>query len=98
MRLPPFEVTQILAWADSDYRRTGDWPRQTSGPIVDAPGETWMTVDMALSHGARGLPGGSTLARLLVEKRGRRAKRNLPDLPVELILEWADAYFHRTGH
>src|SRR5438105_2384720 len=48
MRLPPFEVSEILVWADAYKRRTGDWPRgKTPGPIADAPGETWMAVDVA---------------------------------------------------
>src|SRR5438128_75407 len=73
MRLPPFEVRQILAWADAHHRRTGDWPSRTSGSILEAPGETWMAVDMALHHGKRGLPGGSSLVLLLAQERGRRA-------------------------
>jgi DNA-binding XRE family transcriptional regulator len=97
MRLAPFEIPTILAWADGHYRRTGDWPQRNSGPIADAPGESWMAVEMALFHGARGLPGGATLARLLARERGRRAKRNLPVLSVKLILSWADAHIRLTG-
>jgi hypothetical protein len=59
-RLPNYKIGKILAWADLHHSRTGDWPRQTSGPIADAPGETWMAVAMALHQGNRGLPGGST--------------------------------------
>jgi hypothetical protein len=97
MRLPPFTISKILAWADAHQRRTGDWPRHISGPIADAPGETWMAVEVALSQGKRGLPGGSSLAHLLAEKRGRRGPRNLPILSVKLILSWAGAHFRRTG-
>ena len=35
-----------------------------SGPIAEAPGETWKSVDLALRYGYRGLPGGASLARL----------------------------------
>src|SRR5262249_21938669 len=56
-------------------RRTGCWPTAKSGPVPGAPGLTWLAVQMALFSGHRGLPGGSTLARLLDEHRrvGRRA-------------------------
>src|SRR5262245_9318480 len=65
---PPYTEEEILAWADSHLQRTGRWPTQHSGPVLDAPGETWYAVQMALSHGSRGLPGGTTLARLLAER------------------------------
>jgi hypothetical protein len=37
---------------------------------MDAPGETWRGIDQALLQGLRGLPGGSSLTKLL--KQGRR--------------------------
>ena len=45
----------------------------------------------------RGLPGGQSLASLLEERRQRRHLRHLPDLTVQQILSWADAYRIRTG-
>jgi hypothetical protein len=69
----------ILTWADAHHARTGAWPTARTGPIVEAPGETWMSVDKALSKGFRGLPGRQSLAQLLrqersvPERRGRRA-------------------------
>jgi hypothetical protein len=71
-------VSHILAWADAQYQRTGEWPKATSGKVVRVPWETWLAVDSALRHGFRGLPGGDSLARLLRregrigERRGRR--------------------------
>jgi hypothetical protein len=41
------------------------WPVCHSGPIADAPGETWGAVNQALYLGVRGFPGGSSLSRLL---------------------------------
>ena len=80
---PPLTVDSILAWADAHYGRTGRWPRIQSGAIRDAHGETWGGVSMALWGGRRGLPGGSSLARLLAEKRGapyaRDDARSAPD-------------------
>jgi hypothetical protein len=45
-RLPPLTVAQILAWADAHRARTGEWPRVLSGPIPEAPGESWRAVNL----------------------------------------------------
>lgn len=95
--LPPLTPALILSWADAHHARTGDWPGQDSGPIADAPGETWSGVDCALLEGCRSLPGGSSLARLLERGRGVRNHLNLPPLTPEHILAWADAHHARTG-
>ncbi len=95
--LPSLTVRQILGWADAHVCRTGLWPTVHSGPIEDAPGESWCAVNQSLIDGFRGLPGGSSLPRLLQEHRGRRNKRNLPSLRVTQIRDWADAHFRRTG-
>ena len=44
---PSLTVPQILSWADSYRRRTGRWPTIDSGPIDQAPGETWRRIDNA---------------------------------------------------
>jgi hypothetical protein len=95
--LPPLTVAQILAWADRFYQRCGRWPKINSGPVAEAPGETWNGVNVSLQLGCRGLPGGSTLARLLAAERGARHRTELPDLSVEQILAWADAHRERTN-
>jgi hypothetical protein len=64
--LPSLRVTHILTWADSFHARTGRWLHEKSGPVAEAPGETWAGVNAALRKGLRGLPGGITLFRLLV--------------------------------
>jgi hypothetical protein len=69
LALPPLSTGQVVRWAESHARRTGRWPKYDSGPIADAPGETWRSVDWALAQGKRGLPGGSSLAKLLAERR-----------------------------
>src|SRR5262249_9129012 len=46
--LPPLAEKLILAWSDAFHHRHGAWPTADSGPIVDAPGEVWQNVDMAL--------------------------------------------------
>ena len=72
-RPPKLTLKQVREWAEAHHRRTGKWPSQYSGAIADAPGETWKSVDTALRLGLRGLPGGSSLARL----RGRVRKMPL---------------------
>jgi hypothetical protein len=95
--LPHFSEEQILAWADSYHQRTGKWPKIDSGTIPEAPGETWTAVAIALSHGRRGLPGGSSLAILLDKHRGVRNPRTSPRLNEAQILAWADAHYAATG-
>jgi hypothetical protein len=95
--LPRLSEEQILAWSDSHYERMGDWPTKDSGPITDAPRERWIAIDIALRQGHRGLPVGSSLARLLANQRGVRNKKGLSPLTVEQILLWADSYRERTG-
>jgi hypothetical protein len=72
-RKPPLTVAQILSWADAHQRRTGRWPRTTSGPVPEAPGENWLGISAALRQARRGLTRFSTLARLLEQERGVRA-------------------------
>ncbi|MEE9294502.1 MAG: hypothetical protein V3W34_06030 [Phycisphaerae bacterium] len=54
-------------------------------------------LDKALRHGFRWLPGNSSLAQLLEEKRGRRNRRAAPKLTTKAILAWADEYKRRCG-
>ncbi|MGH2603208.1 MAG: hypothetical protein ACRDJ9_27970 [Dehalococcoidia bacterium] len=72
------------------------YPHSNSGPVTDAPGETWLAIDHALRRGVRGLPGGSSLAKLLEQHRrvGRHVRK--PPLSVPLILGWLDE--HRREH
>jgi hypothetical protein len=55
-RLPPYSVAQVLAWADAYHRRIGRWPNEDSGPVEEAPGETWKAVESALRPGGARLP------------------------------------------
>jgi hypothetical protein len=96
-QLSPLTKEKIWQWASVRHARIGEWPDAKSGPITDSPGDTWLAVDMALRHGRRQLPGGSSLALLLAEKRGVPHRANRPDLTIELILAWADAFYARTG-
>jgi hypothetical protein len=95
--LPRFSIQRILAWADAYHERTGQWPTRNSGRIATASADTWFIVDKALRNGGRGLSAGSSLARLLTQRRGVRNLSELPPLTVEQILAWADAHRQRTG-
>ncbi len=55
-------------------------------------------VAVALSHGQRGLRGGSSLASLLAKHRRVRNRASIPDLAFGRILRWADAHKARTGN
>jgi hypothetical protein len=88
---------QILAWADAHFRRLGQWPRCHSGPMLTVPDQTWRAVDEALRQGRRGLPGGSSLAQLLAQRRRVRNHMRLPRLTPEHIARWALDHFRRTG-
>jgi hypothetical protein len=87
-RRPTLTAEQILAWSDAHHARTGKWPSADAGPIPEAPGLTWRGVQSALSGGARGLPGGDSLARLLDRHRpgrvaGAARRRSQPWTPEE---------------
>jgi hypothetical protein len=97
--LPPLSEEQILVWADAYHARTGRWPRQENGAeaIPGSRDETWLNVENALKGGWRGMPGGSSLAQLLADRRGVRNVGKLPRLAVKQILAWADAHHQRFG-
>jgi hypothetical protein len=93
---PKLTTRKILAWADVHFRDFGDWP--TTGDRRDpAPGENWNAINAALERGSRGLPGGSSLAKLLATKRGVRRGRHASRLTVSMIAEWAKSHYRRTG-
>ena len=65
-RKPPLTVPMILGWIDAHKKRTGALPHMHAGPVRDGYlGDNWRKIDNALRYGLRGLPGGSSLARLL---------------------------------
>jgi hypothetical protein len=95
--LPRLTVRQIRAWARAHRRRSGDWPTRRSGPVAEAPGETWSAIDAALGEGCRGLPAGLSLSRLLAARRDAPAEASRPNLRLSRVLAWADAHRRRTG-
>jgi len=96
--LQPLTESQILAWAEAHQKRFGQWPKDNSGPVSDAPAETWARINGSLQQGNRGLPGGSSLPQLLAEHCGLKNRKKLPPLSVGQVLAWADAHHKRTRH
>lgn len=76
--LPPLSLDQIRGWVLAHFRRTGGRPSRKGGPISDAPGETWNAVDQALPHGRRGMPGGSSLPKVIRECQATEPAKNRP--------------------
>jgi hypothetical protein len=54
-------------------------------------------VDDDLRSGFRGLPGRSSLARLLEAERRVRNRLNAPRLTIKQILAWAESHRRQTG-
>jgi hypothetical protein len=94
---PRLHPGPILAWADAFHQRAGCWPTARSGPIPESPGDTWAIVDDSLREGIRGLPGGSSLARLLAAVRGVPNPADRPGLTLSQVWAWAQAHHQRTG-
>ena len=95
-RGPDLNIPQILEWADEHRRRTGRWPKRSSGKILGTLSETWQAVHQALRRGGRGLPERSSLPRLLADHRGVPIHLDRPRLAEEMILRWADLHHQRT--
>src|SRR5262245_45889998 len=96
-RPPQLSETLILSWCDDHHARTGSWPTQNSGQVLCTVGENYSALDMALRKAYRGLPGGSSIARLLTKHRGVRNRKQLPLLTEEVIVALADVHFWWTG-
>ena len=94
--LPPLTNKQILAWADAHKAATDDWPLRDSGRVIGTD-ETWVGINSALKAGNRGLPVGSSLAKLLAAHRDVRNHMELAPLNIEQILVWADAHQAATN-
>jgi hypothetical protein len=94
-------IKQILTWADEHRRRTRKWP--SGKHAIAIPGvayENWKKIDAALSSGGRGLPGGSSLAKLLTRHRGKPYPvGSIPGRKLSKagIMRWAAQHHRRTG-
>ncbi|GMU81401.1 MAG: hypothetical protein AMXMBFR47_12720 [Planctomycetota bacterium] len=96
-RPPRLSMAKVLRWIDEHHARTGRWPTYKSGPVREAPSETWLAIHKALEAGRRGLPGDLTLARVLATKRGVRHRTRPPALSIPRIRTWIEQHHARTG-
>ena len=82
---PPLNAKRILAWADAHHSRTGGWPNAGSGPISEAPGETWNAVESALNQGLRG-----SRWRFVTHPTPRQAARDQESSPSPAVVNPSD--------
>src|SRR5262249_48993125 len=73
-RPPRLAEARVVRWAWAHYRRHGRWPTAEAGRVGGAPGGAGEAVRLALGAGMRGLPGGSSLAKLVGRLKGRAAR------------------------
>jgi hypothetical protein len=101
--LAPLDEEQILSWADMYKEAKGDWPNSESGKVTGTD-ESWLGIDASLRAGRRSLPGGSSLAKLLAERRGVRNHSPLPEgtrVEIHLMADEspnANPLLHFHGH
>ena len=89
-------LDQVVALALKWHQRTGKWPNRRSGKI-DSSGDNWASIDSALRNGARGLPGGSSITKVLVQHCGVRDSKNLPALSLLQVVKWAQEFHAKRG-
>jgi len=68
LRLKTHECNVRLRVHETGFQR-GASKSSRHAPIDGTVGDTWLAIDKPLAAGRRGLPGGSSLARLLDERR-----------------------------
>lgn len=67
---PLLTEKQIIVAAKKYYKVTGRLPgAHNQDPVPGMPGEKWQNIQNALKKGLRGLPGGTSLARILEDLR-----------------------------
>ena len=88
----------ILEDADRFFQQHGFWPKTNSSfGVPDKSYESWTHYDIYLSRGQRGLPGGSTLAKLLQKERGVQNPKGKPRLTEDIILYDIQSFYNLHG-
>ena len=90
--LSVLDESTIIEWAEDHHRRTGCWPTMSDKEVLAAPVEDWLAIDHALRKGTRGLPGESSLAKLLSDRGLKSTPKHAPRLTYQQILRWADRH------
>jgi len=106
-RAPPLDEQEIVRWAQGWHEDWGRWPTKHWEPPKNWEGtpeqwrmatpyagreEKWKYLNLCLSIGRRGLPGGSSLAKLL-----RHLKKRPETVSERQIRSWARAFFEEVG-
>lgn len=94
---PNLSIDMIKRWISEWYSRNGEYPTCNSGEIPGSGGEKWKHVSVYLNSGRRGLPGGSSIGRLVAEHFGERNSTNTPPLSVEVIKKWVSEWHETKG-
>ena len=90
--LPLIPLDEILNYADLWYEEHGEWPKKSSGLVGDGTELTWNDINNQCSRKEYN----SSLANLLLEKRGVRHHLAQKKLSIELIISWAKHHFQET--
>lgn len=93
---PRLSIRRILRWVDEHKIRFGSFPT-IHDKRAPSPGESWLAINASLERGSRGLPGGSSLPKLLAEHRGVARGIHRPRLKLATIVGWARAHHKSTG-
>lgn len=98
-RREALSIETILGWADTHFAAHDQWPIQATTTPISGTSMTWRSIDASLRCGLHGLPGGTSLARLLEEHRGKWvAKRpHYPTLSERQIAAWQKSHRKATG-
>jgi len=94
---PDITLPTLLRWARAHHARTGSWPSQNSGKVVEDPASSWNALSTACIQGKRGLPKGIPLYKHLIKHCGKRDRFNPPPLTLNQIVKWAEHHFEQTG-
>ncbi len=96
LKLPEEEILKLLKGYNK--RHPGKWPTETTkDPVLKKKGLSWRKIDRSLREGARGLPGGSSIAKFLTEKLGIRNGNRPGPISEDTIWSWAKAHKKATG-
>lgn len=77
LRFETLNADLIFALALEHLKYTGEFPNKNSGSVFGYPGENWHAIHTALNKGNRDLPGGDTLAQLLIRKLEEQMQKHM---------------------
>jgi hypothetical protein len=97
-RPPRLTETMIVKAIRTFHEAHGRYPnKDEKEPVPGHPGEKWSHIEAALRAGGRGLPGGSSLAKVREEKFDGINRKNQTPLTEPLIVAWMAAFLKKYG-